>query len=381
MAEGKILLNRDVSFFFALCSGHHRILVPLFCLLGSLAMNGCTQFGPRVVEASRTDYNTAMARTEGEQMLVNLVRLRYGDRPYFLEATALNTQFSIAPSAELSSSFDFKGNNLAIAQGRFAFEEKPTVTYTPLRGEEFVRRVLARISLDTLLLLDSSGWRLDRVLRVCVEKLNGLDNAARASGPTPADSPDTRSFRRALELLAVFERDEAFRTLRKANNDATRYVLRFTTQARQSAAFAEFVSLLGLDPALEEYALTFNEVVDRKRTINFETRSFMGVMYFLAHSVNVPEIDVARNRVRVTRNAAGAAFEWEDVMGGLLDIRSASGRPENVATAVNYRGSWFYLDDTDHDSKSTFALIGQLFALQSKGGLVGAPVLTLPVGG
>ena len=137
-------------------------------LLGACValLPGCVQFGPKFIEASRTDYNVAMNRTENEQMLLNLVRLRYGDAPYFLEASALNTQFLFAPSAEASSAFDFDGNNSYGVKGRLAYEEKPTVTYAPLRGQEFVRQVLSRVSLDTVLLLDASGWSTERVLRV-----------------------------------------------------------------------------------------------------------------------------------------------------------------------------------------------------------------------
>ncbi len=73
----------------------------LLCVLSS-----CSQMGPRFIEGSRTDYNVAMGNTESEQILLNLVRLRYGDAPYFLEATALNTQFS-SPSIESSWYFVF----------------------------------------------------------------------------------------------------------------------------------------------------------------------------------------------------------------------------------------------------------------------------------
>ena len=47
---------------------------------------------------------------------------------------------------------------------------------------------------------------------------------------------------------------------------------------------------------------------------------------------------------------------------------------------VHSRGSRFYIDDSDLESKSTFSLPGQLFALQSGQLKSTAPVLTLPVG-
>lgn len=47
---------------------------------------------------------------------------------------------------------------------------------------------------------------------------------------------------------------------------------------------------------------------------------------------------------------------------------------------VRHRGSWFFIDAADLDSKSTFSLLSQLLALQSGEVPSQAPVLTLPVG-
>jgi len=70
-------------------------------------------------------------------------------------------------------------------------------------------------------------------------------------------------------------------------------------------------------------------------------------------------------RVTVTRDAAGRPFDWQLVTEGLLAIKSSPERPENAAVAVNYRNSWFYIDDSDLDSKSTFSLLGQIYQLQA----------------
>jgi hypothetical protein len=52
----------------------------------------------------------------------------------------------------------------------------------------------------------------------------------------------------------------------------------------------------------------------------------------------------------------------------------------NAAVRTRYRGSWFYIDDSDLDSKSTFTLLGQLTNLQAGDLPSTAPLLTLPVG-
>jgi hypothetical protein len=48
---------------------------------------------------------------------------------------------------------------------------------------------------------------------------------------------------------------------------------------------------------------------------------------------------------------------------------------------VKYRSGWFFIDDKDMQSKQTFSMLQQLFAMQAEAGESATPVLTLPVGG
>ena len=65
----------------------------------------------------------------------------------------------------------------------------------------------------------------------------------------------------------------------------------------------------------------------------------------------------------------------------MLDIKSQPEEPTNAAVAVQYRNSWFYIDDSDMDSKYTFMLLDTLTALQAGEIERAGPLLTLPVSG
>ena len=160
----------------------------LAALVLSLIVGGCTNLGPRALRAGRNDYNVAIQQTNDEQLLLNLVRLRYRDTPLFLEVSSVTTQFAFSAGATGSATIR-SGPDQGGLGASLAYAEEPTVAYTPLQGEDFVERFLAPISLDTILLLYHSGWSFDRVLRVAVQHLNGLENASSASGPTPARHP------------------------------------------------------------------------------------------------------------------------------------------------------------------------------------------------
>ena len=346
-----------------------------------LLLGACGYLGAEAIKGSRTDYNHALVQTEDEQMLLNLVRLRYRDRPYFLEMTALNTQFLFQPSAEASAAVDFDGGGLYGFKGRMVFEEKPTVTYTPLQGEQFVKRMLARVSLNTLLLLDGGGWNTERVMRVCLEGLNELDNASRASGPTPSEPPAFDDFVEAVNLLSGLGAAGGVNVVSRGSDDNRVFAYRFREDVRDSPSYVRLAQLLQVDASLGEYSITLNVRDPQANTINLHTRSYLGIMYFLSHGAEIPAGDVDAGYVTVTPDAGGGVFNWLRVTDGIMHIRAAAGRPRAAAIAVSHRSHWFYIDDSDLDSKSTFSLLGQLFALQAGGAEGLAPVLTLPVGG
>jgi hypothetical protein len=87
--------------------------------------------------------------------------------------------------------------------------------------------------------------------------------------------------------------------------------------------------------------------------------------------------------VRVTLDETGQAFDWRRVMAGFFTVRSSAGteRPTGAHVAIQYKGYWFYIDETDHETKSTFTLLMELarLNLSDKGGT--KPVFTLPLGG
>ena len=103
-------------------------------------------------------------------------------------------------------------------------------------------------------------------------------------------------------------------------------------------------------------------------------------MFYLSQSVEAPLQDREAGKVTITKTSSGAIFDWRKMTGGLMRVQSNDGYPGQSAVAVKYRGSWFYIDDVDLTSKSTFSMLGQIFSLQAGKSKSTAHVLTLPVG-
>ena len=75
---------------------------------------------------------------------------------------------------------------------------KPTIFYSPLVGGNLGKRFLSRINLETLFILFGSGWKVDRLVRVRIERIGDVLNAESAPGPTPEQVPE---FELLLEFL------------------------------------------------------------------------------------------------------------------------------------------------------------------------------------
>jgi hypothetical protein len=335
----------------------------------------CMSAGPTLVSGSRIDYNVVLRQADDRQMLLNLVRLRYRDQPMFLEVSALNTQFSISNEVNANTVLG-QGDSYLGVGGKVVAQETPTVSYTPLKGADFVKRILDPINLSTLFLLDSSGWSSERLFRLLVDEMNMVGNAQGANGPTPARAPDYEGFKHVASLLRQLEQDGMV-SGGTYNNQA---VLIFDSAARNRDDFLEFTRLLDLNPDKLIFPVIVAARGGKVNSINLRFRSLAGVMYFLSQSVQVPEEDVAAGRVTVTRDEDGQVFDWQQVTEGIMRIKSSPQPPDNASVAVNYRNSWFYIDDSDLQSKSTFVLLGQVYQLQSGDARTVAPVLTLPVG-
>lgn len=346
------------------------------------AFAGCSSLGPAGIDSTRDEYNAAIQRTNAEEMLLDLVRIRYRESPLFLQVSDLSNQWDLTRNIDASLLFVDEGDREAERSlgGGFSYSDTPTVTMTPLQGEEFVQRVLQPVALETLLLLYHSGWPIDSVLRLTAERLNGIQNAPTASGATPEQVPTYADFLTAVRLLRRLQLRGVIELGYQGEEGERVPVLRIASHASDWPEVREFRAILGLDPDATLYRITAETATRDPGQIGISTRSLTGMMAYLSQSIVPPQKDVRDGLVRITRRQNGEPFAWSELLGDLFEVRSATSRPDNAAVAVRYRDQWFYILDSDLVSKSTFMLLQQLFALQAGAVPQTGPVLTLPVG-
>ena len=126
-----------------------------------------------------------------------------------MEVSSVASQFTLSTKANASASLQNGVKGLFGLGGDLGMTEKPTVTYSPLQGDRFIQRVLSPLPLQTIALLFHSGWSIERIFRLCFQRMNNLKNAPGASGPTPSIAPDFKEFVTTLKYLRKLQVQDA----------------------------------------------------------------------------------------------------------------------------------------------------------------------------
>ncbi|MGH9379043.1 MAG: hypothetical protein ACRD2Z_00280 [Thermoanaerobaculia bacterium] len=358
--------------------------LPFIAVAIALSLAGCaSNVGPKTVGPARFDYNQALSSSWNEQILLNLVRLRYRDTPVFLEVGTVLAQYSVTGAGSLGVDITDGpvDDDIYGIRGAVEFSESPTITYTPLQGEEFVRRLLTPVSPATVLLLSQAGWSIERLMLCCVNRLNGLPNAPSAAGPTPDYTPKYGEFHRLARLLRELQVAGYFSFRVDRTDGEEKFLVEVipSDDPEVDAMAAEVADILGVERGQGTYRLVEEGAVEAGDLV-MSGRSLLGMFFYLSQAVTVPAAHIEAGWVTRTRRPDGSDFDWDELTGRLFRVANSTQRPSGAFTAVPYRGHWFYLDDTDLNSKTTFGLLTLLFSLQASGGEGASPLLTVATG-
>jgi hypothetical protein len=416
-------------------------LTALLCGLAAGAGAGCA-FGPRVLERSYGPYYESVRHTDEEELLRNLVHIRYNESPGDLRVSSVAAQYELTGQAEArpffvapnpsNSNVIFRTFTAILPDVLVSGSNRPTVTLLPGYDTDALRQFLAPISGETLVFLAQTGWPVSTIIRLYVERLNGVPNDGPSGGPPCDGPPDGARFQRVAELLqAAADQDllsvraeeratvvggplpaeavtgaaaveaakngleyrpsgdgKSFDLVRKER----RLVLEVTPGAEGAPELAELFALLNLVPGQRRYDLTVatGRVPDPLRhpappsaELRATPRSTADVYRYLANGVEVPPEHLSCGLVRPAVAPDGHVLDGREVTRGLFEVHVADGHkpPPTAYVAVKYRGYWYYIDDCDAQSKTTFTIMLLLSRLdlrrQPPGG---GPVLTLPAG-
>ncbi len=345
-----------------------------------VTLMGCAGIGPHTIARDRFDYTSAISDSWKAQMLVNMVKLRYGDTPTFLDVASVINQYSIESQIDLRLSWADPATaavtNTQGAGGYARYTDRPTITYSPLTGEKFARSLMTPIPPAAILSLIQANYPVDLVLRLCVHSINGIRNrfggAARAR---PADP----EFYLLLERLRRLQTSGAIglRVQKTNDRDATLMTIRGKVdEATQEDSIAAR-RLLGIDPSAQEFAVAYASVPKGDREVAILSRSILEIIIDLASHIEVPDIHVEEKRVNATQMEESSPGRSS---GPMIRIHSSRKKSADAFVAVPYRDHWFWIDDRDLPSKRMFSFLMFIFTLVETGGKEGVPIVTIPAG-
>ena len=350
----------------------------LLILILTTALSGCqSTFGPQALARTHPAYNEAIIASINEQMLQNLVRMRYRDVTFFLEIASVTASLSLGANVGVNTDVNFGSGDTLSPSAGIAYSDKPTISYTPLQGEDLLKSILSPLQLEAILVLTQSGWNISRVFGLCFERINNLYNAPNASGPTPGQEPDHEKFGHLMDALHTLQKNQLIEI--GTNKEGGIVIKLIRDNDTYKNQIDQVYALLELDQSKDEFTLDTDFLSMENTQWTVRPRSISGLLYYLSHNVEAPSSH-HHELVTVTRTKDGGRFDWNETPAGrLFKIHTSEERPGNAYIATHYRGYWFYIEDTDLESKSTFILLRQLFDLQAGQSNPQVPTLTLPV--
>jgi hypothetical protein len=343
-----------------------------------LLLTGCQHIGPGTVPRDRSDYSDAIGDSWKRQTLLNIVKLRYLDPPIFIDVANIVSGYQLQMGAsvggQVSSINAIQGNSMTLG-GAATYIDRPTITYTPLTGNKFIKGLMTPLPPESVFFMIQSGWPADAVLFASVSEMNGLKNqASTIYGVSPPDA----DFMRAIALMRQIQVSGAvaLRVKQDANKQQTS-ILTFRTKdipPQTVADIQELRRLLRLDPDTTEFSLVFGGTATSNKEVAVLTRSLMHQLGTMASQVDVPAEDVRDGR---------ASPGWETVASNtnavrLIQIHSSKSKPSDAFVAVPYHSHWYWVDDRDLKSKRVMSFMMLLFTLADTGEKENLPMITIP---
>jgi hypothetical protein len=365
----------------------HPALVPTawlrmtLVILFAVQVSGCNVVGPMSLAGGRAVYAEVVNTTEDEQLLNVIVRQRYDESAGMLSVASITANLRFRAQAGTSIGIGDRDNyagNLTPFSAGVAYEENPTISYVPLSGEDFMRRMLAPVSTREYLLVEGPSKEPGWVFALAVRRINGLRN------PLIGDDPPSADFERFIHLYRELRRDGKLTVVHdpvEGSNSRFYWAIHGYT-GKHLEMVREVFGLLGI--AREADGSTIMLPVRRAfghsdSSIHIQSRSAYDVLRVFGAGVEVPAEHLEAGIVEPIHWVVPEERRF-------IQIHSSrdhwwSARPSNAVVAIRFRDRWFYIDATDTRSKRAFQFLRTFIGIRlaDPTRAVGTPVLTVPV--
>jgi len=352
------------------------LLLTAFCIVQCM-LSGCAVVGPASISQGRMSYAEAINKTEDQQMLLSIVKGRYRESATLLtvNSVAANMRFRASADAEFAIGAEKHIDELVPLSTGIAYEENPTITYSPVRGEEYIRQLMSPVPLDILMLTLRSMTDSDHLLLLLVNRVNDLRNPDFLDAVSAESS---QKFKRFVELFNELHSPGILDLLKNPQADVVFDLLISDYAPDYSAKVTEFLELLDVPMPADE-----SKPIVIPVSFAIRTKGAQGIGIITRSTFDL--VEIMRASIVVPQEHADAGLTCEYPPMGLpgegIRINSSREKPNDMSLAVKYRDYWFCIDETDQITKGAFLLLRSFWSISITNSDIqnDAPVLTIPV--
>ena len=252
------------------------------------------------------------------------------------------------------------------------YQDRPTISYQPQTGSQFIRNLTNPINPGSVLFLLQSGYPADIVFDLTVDTINGLKNRSVSGGQLrPADPEFTRMVQAMRKAQISGHVGIRVQHEKEKQDSVTMFFQDKNIDPELARELAEVRKILGLDPSTR--ANSESSSAPRRptpmRSPSCRARS-SAILSELSTFVDVP----------VEHQVSGIAPPIGEA--GINDqppfrVLSCAKKPHDPFVAVCYEGQWFWIEKSDFRSKRTLSYLLVLLALSDTGVKENLPVITI----
>ncbi len=352
-----------------------------FGLLLLAVLTACESAGPAFIERDQIGYGSALLEAEKRQLLLNIVRLRYGDIPAVVRIDQIVAGYERRVLGSVGSTFasDFALTDDFAVRAEGSLADRPTFTIRPLQGADYARFMLRPIPPREVVGLIASGAHLFTAMGLTVERINGVPNNELLAGP----EPPTGRFWRVVALMQELRNDGLVQIAFEPDpdRDTERVYISFIDlpEAAPDPRAVALIELLGLDPDRDRFEVVLGVAPGDGGQIALWTRSLIEILSDIAFTIDGADATAATPRLVGQRRtgADGAADGGSDVG---IDIRVRGGPlpPDDGFARVRYDGRWYWIEDEDVWTKRAFSMLLLITTILEREDRGAGAVLTIP---
>ncbi|WP_167617240.1 hypothetical protein [Maribellus sediminis] len=334
-------------------------------VLLAILFNSCASMGPKTIPSDGFNYNERISLQQNEQILLNIVRLRYAEVPLFLTVSSVINQYSRDGRASVSGSNLF-GTPKADANLNTGWSDRPTITYTPMGGQAFSESLLQPLPPAILFFLIQSGWSPTRMLTLTTSSINGIKNG---SNTARFQYPPDKEFITVIQLLETFQQNGILGMEIGGTDAEPTLNIHFPAEIQDDSLRVSvhlFKEILGLNTELNSFPVRYGQIQKNNSEIFLHSHSLLEIFFNISGYIDVPYEHVDEGRTYATLQPQGMP---------IIKINSSKEKPDIDYISIKTRDYWYYIDDSDLESKTTFGILQILLSMAkdsspSKGPLI-----------